>query len=111
MAAKFEIKKGSSGQFSFNLKAANGEVILTSETYPEKHSAESGIDSVKANAAEDSHYDRKTAKNGQPYFVLRAKNGEVIGRSEMYNSAAAMENGIVSVKKNAVDARIEDIAA
>ena len=36
MAAKFEIKKSANEQFMFNLKAANGEVILTSETYSPK---------------------------------------------------------------------------
>jgi uncharacterized protein YegP (UPF0339 family) len=50
MAAKFDLKQGESGQFLFNLKAGNGEVILTS-------------------------YERKTAKNGQAFFVLTATGG------------------------------------
>jgi hypothetical protein len=36
MAAKFDLKQGGSGQFMFNLKAGNGEVILTSELYRQK---------------------------------------------------------------------------
>ena len=108
MAAKFELKKGGSGQFMFNLKAGNGEVILTSEQYEDKQGAVSGVESVKANAAEDARYERKTAKNGQTFFVLRATNGQTIGKSEMYSSSSAMENGIQSVKKNAPAARIED---
>ena len=110
MAAKFELKKGGSGQFMFNLKAGNGEVILTSEQYKDKQGAVSGIESVKANAADDVRYERKTAKNGQTYFVLKATNSQTIGRSEMYSSTSAMENGIQSVKKNAPTARIEDNA-
>jgi len=109
MAAKFELKKGNSGQFMFNLKAGNGEVILTSELYKEKHSALNGIESVKNNAGDDARFERKTAKNGQPYFVLKAGNGETIGKSEMYSSVSAMENGIQSVKKNAGSARIDDV--
>ncbi len=50
MAGKFEIKKGSSGKFRFNLKAGNGQIILSSETYETKQSAEKGIESVKKNA-------------------------------------------------------------
>ncbi len=99
MAAKFEIKKTSDDQYMFNLKAANGEVILTSETYKQKRSAEEGIASVKANAPHDSQFERKTAKDGSPYFVLKAGNGEVIGKSEMYTSTSAMEKGIASVVK------------
>ena len=108
MAAKFELKNGGNGQYMFNLKAGNGEVILTSELYKEKQSASSGIESVKVNAADDARYERKTAKNGQAYFVLKATNGQTIGKSEMYSTVAAMENGIASVKKNGPVARIED---
>jgi uncharacterized protein YegP (UPF0339 family) len=48
-------------------------------------------------------------KNGQPFFVLKAANGETIGRSEMYSSASAMENGIASVKRNAATATVDDL--
>ena len=65
-----------------------------------------GIESVKRNAPEDARYDRKEAKNGAPYFNLKATNGQVIGTSEMYSSVAARENGIESVKKNAPDAEV-----
>jgi uncharacterized protein len=108
MSAKFDLKQGGSGQFMFNLKAGNGEVILTSELYKQKQSAIVGIDSVKANAGDDTRYERKTAKNGQAFFVLTATNGQIIGKSEMYSSVSAMENGIQSVKKNGPAAPIQD---
>ena len=111
MAAKFEIKKSADEQFMFNLKAANGEVILTSETYRQKRSAEQGIASVKANASDDTRFERKTAKDGSPYFVLKAANGEIIGKSEMYSSVSAMEKGIASVVTNAAAAEIVDTVA
>ena len=49
---KFEIKKTAKGQFHFNLKAGNGEIIATSEMYESKASAKNGIESVKKNAAD-----------------------------------------------------------
>ena len=52
MAGKFELKKAASGQFHFNLKAGNGEIIATSEMYESKSAAKNGIDSVKKNAAD-----------------------------------------------------------
>jgi uncharacterized protein YegP (UPF0339 family) len=111
MAGKFEIKRSKNGkQFLFNLKAANGQVVLSSELYDARKSAENGIASVKKNSVNDNRYERKTAKSGQPYFVLKATNGEVIGKSEMYTSAKSVEKGIASVKKNAPDARIVDLA-
>ncbi|EEB80415.1 conserved domain protein [marine gamma proteobacterium HTCC2148] len=91
----------------FNLKAANGQIILTSELYESKKAAENGISSVKKNAGNDARFERKVSKKGQPYFSLNAANGQSIGKSEMYSGNAGMENGIASVKKNA-DARVED---
>lgn len=105
---KFEIKKDKSDQFRFSLKASNGQVILSSEAYKTKSSCENGIASVKTNAKDDGKFERKTAKDGSPYFNLKASNGQVIGSSEMYSSTSAMENGIASVKNNAPEAEIED---
>lgn len=48
---KFVIKKSDAG-FHFVLKAANGEVIATSQVYTTKESCQKGIESVKKNAPE-----------------------------------------------------------
>ena len=109
MAGKFELKSTSDGQFMFNLKAGNAEVILTSERCTTKSSAENGIESVRTNAPQDERYDRLTAKDGSPYFVLNSANHEVIGRSEMYSSKPKMENGIDSVKENAPCAAVAEL--
>jgi uncharacterized protein YegP (UPF0339 family) len=104
MSNHFEIKAAASGQFMFNLKAGNNQVILTSQSYDSRQGAEAGIASVQQNAAADESYLRKLAKDKSPYFVLVATNGEVIGKSEMYASTGAMEGGIASVKANAPSA-------
>lgn len=111
MKATFEIKKSTDGKFVFNLKAANDQVILTSQTYESKESADAGIASVKQNATIDARYEEKTGTDGQPYFVLHAANQQVIGRSQMYASREAMQKGIASVKQNAPGAAITDLTA
>jgi uncharacterized protein YegP (UPF0339 family) len=93
----------------FNLKAANNQVILTSETYSTKAGVLSGIASVKQNAPNDSRYERKKAKDDSAYFVLKAVNAEPIGKSEMYSSTSKMEAGIASVKTNAPTAPVKDL--
>lgn len=105
---KFEIKTDKSGQYRFNLKASNGQVILSSEAYTSKAGCEGGIESVRNNSQMDARYERKTTSNGSPHFNLKASNGQVIGTSEMYSSTSAMENGISSVKTNAPKATVED---
>jgi len=108
MPAKFEIKAGRTGKFRFNLKASNGQVILTSEAYEKRAAATKGIESVRKNSQNESRFERKTAKDGSPYFVLKAANGEPIGKSEMYRTKSSMENGIASVTKNAPGAPVVD---
>lgn len=103
---KFSTKKGKDGQHYFNLLASNGQVILTSEGYTTSSAMHNGIESVKKNAPDDKHFDRETSKNGKSYFNLKATNGQVIGKSQMYESEASMNNGIESVKKNAPEAPI-----
>ena len=110
MPGKFEIKKAKNGQFHFNLKASNGEIILSSEMYTTKRSAENGIASVQKNSQDAVRFDRRKAKNGKDYFVLKAGNHQVIGQSEMYETARAMENGIKSVMKNGAATKVEDLS-
>lgn len=109
MAGKYVLKK-SGDQFMFNLKAGNGETILTSERYTTKDSAQNGIESVKTNSPNDSQYEKLTSKGGDPYFVLRATNHQIIGSSEMYSSTSARDNGIESVKTNGPSAEVDDQA-
>ena len=98
------------GKYYFRLKATNGQVILQSEDYASKASAENGIRSVIENTKDgDGRFDRREASNGDVYFVLKAGNSQIIGQSEMYKSTASMENGIQSVIKNAQEGSIKDL--
>ncbi|MBB5439258.1 hypothetical protein HDC92_002945 [Pedobacter sp. AK017] len=107
---KFEITTRKNGEFQFNLKAGNGQVILSSEGYTTKSACNNGIESVRKNSQDDNKFDRKTSSNGKPYFNLKASNGQVIGNSEMYESDTSRENGIESVKKNAAIAEVSDLS-
>lgn len=105
---KFIITKRKDGEYQFNLKAGNGEIILTSEGYVAKSGCKNGIESVKVNSKIDSRFERRTSINNKDYFVLKAGNGEIIGKSQLYSTKQGMENGIQSVKENAPQAEIID---
>ena len=105
---KFVIKKAANGEFYFNLKANNGEIILSSEMYKARDSAVDGIASVKKNATDLARFETKLSTNKKHFFVLKAANHEIIGKSEMYNSESACDNGIKSVKENAPSATTDD---
>ena len=108
---KFVITLRKDGESQFNLKAGNGQVILTSQGYATKASCLNGIESVRTNSADDARFDRQSAANGKFYFTLKASNGQVVGNSQMYESEATRDNGIESVKTNAPDATVEDETA
>lgn len=111
MAGKFELYKDKAGEFRFRLKAGNGENILASEGYKDKASAENGIASVKKNAGDKARFEIKESTSGKPYFVIKAANHQVIGQSQMYDSASGCENGVNSVMSNAPGASIDDQTA
>jgi uncharacterized protein len=108
-AGRYELKGAAGGQFMFNLKAGNGEVILTSEVYTSKAAAKNGIASCQKNAKTDAKYDRRSSSNGKPYFVLLAANKQIIGKSAMYAARSSMERGIGSCKRNGPKAALVDI--
>lgn len=120
MAGKFVIRKTDTG-FKFDLKASNGEVILTSEIYASLASCKNGIESVRTNAPiagledqtvegyatkKNPKFELYTDKAGEFRFRLKAKNGEIIGKSEGYKKKASCENGTQSVRNNAADAAV-----
>ncbi len=116
---KFVIKNTKTGT-KFDLKASNGEVILTSEVYTTEAACRKGIDSIKNNALSEIEdqtvepieakkhpkYEMYLDKAGEYRFRLKARNGEIIGVSEGYKTKASCLNGIDSVKRNAPEADI-----
>ena len=120
--SKFVIREVNTG-IKFDLKATNGQVILTSEVYTTKAACLNGIESIKRNAP-GANVENQTEegfetmthpkfemyedKGGEFRFRLKATNGQVIGISEGYTAKAGCLNGIESVKKNAAEAEIEE---
>ena len=51
---KFVISTRSNGEFQFNLKADNGQTILSSEGYTTKAACLNGVESVKKNSQDST---------------------------------------------------------
>ncbi|MBR6921872.1 MAG: YegP family protein [Clostridia bacterium] len=117
---KFVIKFTKAG-VKFDLKAGNGEIIASSETYKALASCKNGIESVRKNSAKAEVEDLSVEgaptvkhpkfqvyvdKAGEYRFRLKATNGEIIAVSEGYKAKASCLNGIESTKKNAPDAEV-----
>lgn len=107
---KFEIFQSDKNQkYYFNLKAKNGQVILSSQGYEQKSGAKNGIESVRKNAVIDECYEIKEAADGKLFFNLLSMNKQVVGKSQMYASKSGMQNGMESVKKSAPEAEVVDM--
>lgn len=116
MSSKFVINIEDK-HFRFHLKAANGEIILSSQPYSSHAACEKGIESIRLNAPiapiEDQtkegfkkelnpKFEVYQYKNGDFRFRLKAKNGELIGTGQRYKSKSSCQNGIESIKTNSV---------
>jgi uncharacterized protein YegP (UPF0339 family) len=99
----FNVFRGADDDYYFNLRAANHEIILASEGYSSRSSALNGVLSVMDNGELRTRYELREAVNGEPYFVLKARNGRVIGRSETYSTRYSADRGIVAVMRNVGD--------
>ena len=109
---KFEIfRSDKNKKFYFNLKARNGQVVLSSQGYASKASAKNGITSVQKNSKSTKNFERKKAKNGKHHFNLLSGNKQIVGSSQMYASKTGMENGIKSVQRVAKGAKVVDLTA
>lgn len=119
---KFVVGATKNGAFRFNLKANNGEVIATSQTYSSEETCKYGIDSVRKNAVEAKVEDQTVEnfeklshpkfevyqdKAGEFRFRLKARNGKIIASGEGYKAKKSCLSGIESIRKNAPDANVE----
>ena len=118
--SKFVIRSVASG-VKFDLRAANGQTVASSETYHTGAACLKGVESVRKNApaakVEDQtlegyavqsnpKFELYQDKAGQYRFRLKATNGKIIAASEGYVTKASCENGIDSVKTNAPEAEV-----
>ena len=118
--SKFVIRTVNTG-IKFDLKATNGQVILTSEVYTTAAACRNGIASIQKNAPianvenqtvegyetlTHPKFEMYQDKAGEYRFRLKARNGEIIGVSEGYTAKASCVGGIESVQKNAPVAEI-----
>ena len=118
----FVIGTTASGGFKFNLKAANKQIIATSQVYKSKKTCKNGIASVQKNAPiaaiEDQTvegYEKQkhpkfevyTDKAGETRFRLKAANGQIIAVGQAYKSKDSCLKGIESIKKNAPESETE----
>lgn len=89
MAGTFEVSKRGNGEFQFNLKAGNGQVILSSEGYKAKESCLNGIESVRKNAGSDANFERLDPATGANTSCSRPATARSSARARCMPTPAA----------------------
>jgi hypothetical protein len=105
---KYQITATADSQYRWVLKASNGEILITSETYTDFQMCLKGLRSSKE-SIDLKNFAKELSSGETHYFNQTADNGQVLGTSEMYSSATARDAGIASVKKTAPTAAIQDL--
>lgn len=97
-SAKFSVFTGTDSLYYFHFVAANGEILLQSEGYTTRESADAGIDAVVQNAPDTRNVDILQSTDSQWYFVVKGNNGEIVATSEMYTTKASADRGARTVR-------------
>ena len=99
--AKYDYWKGNTNQqWYFKLTDNNGKTILMcSEGYVTEQGCLNDINSCKAHSGDEKNYESFNGTNGQYYFRLKASNGQIIGKSEGYATAANRDAGKENCKR------------
>jgi uncharacterized protein YegP (UPF0339 family) len=107
--ATFQVKINENDEYHFNLVSDLEDLILRSESYSSKSACLNGIESVQSNADDEDRYERMVAEDGQFYFNLKAKNGEIIGTSTLYDTDSLRDQAIENLKALATAGEIKNI--
>ena len=120
---KFIIRKVNTG-YKFDLLAANGEAILSSEVYSSGAACLRGVESVRKQASATSladltepestvpanpRFELYRDRSGKYRFRLRSRNGKIIAVSDSYVTRSGCRDGIESVRLNGPDASVETL--
>jgi uncharacterized protein len=122
MPHRFKIVPRKKDQFGVQF-LYNKEIIVWSENYTTKATANNCIkalkskgpaaptvDLTKGETGKGYRFEIDASKDGQTYVRFVASNGETMVRSETYTAKASAKNAIASVKKNGPNAEVVDEA-
>lgn len=98
MRVQIQIQRTADGSYTVNLISANQEKLLKSEKYASQRDATAAAKSITDNGKIRNQYDIAPTKSKNYQAVLKAKNHQIIARSEAFenttNTSKAIEKAI-----------------
>ena len=93
---KYTISQDSNNEFIWELRASNGEILVSTEGYTTRNGALAGIQNFKDNISTGKFYCSKD-KRGTYQFKLYSKIGRVCALGESYDTKARVVSAVSSV--------------
>ncbi|HET8735918.1 MAG TPA: YegP family protein [Pricia sp.] len=94
-----QIHSDNEGSFRFSLRTENGDTLLNSVPFSDKHEMDKSFRKLETMSLTRNQFERKTNTEGKFLFRLKDNDGRAIGHSEPYDSEAGMENGIKNFRE------------
>lgn len=105
----FDLKQSDKNkEFYFTLRLDDGNAVVTSEGYKQKASAKKGIESVKKNGAAGK-IELKEGSTGKPFFVVKATNGQIVGKSRQFATVEERDAAVEAIKSGVSEAGVNEI--
>ncbi|MFK7979165.1 MAG: DUF1508 domain-containing protein, partial [Saprospiraceae bacterium] len=94
-------RREGNNQYYFQFLRDDGQVILNSEGYTTETARDNGVQSVINNAGNADRYEAHSNDGGGFYFILKAGNGQEIGRSVTFRKEKSRNSAITLMQGEA----------
>ncbi len=108
--SNFQILKSDDNRFYFNLQTSAGENIFTGQTSPSKSATLAQISEVVYFAREDKYFSRRLSSDFKYYFVVKTRQGKILGVSQMYDEKCDRENSIIDMRVAILKVNVKDMS-
>ena len=109
MNVSFVLQQNTNNEYFFHFLDSNDEIVLFSDTYPDREAAEAAIKDVQTNSLISQFLAAGKTPNNEMFFVIKDKDGGVLVKSNLYTSNMKFDNALHCVKDNACIAETKDL--
>lgn len=106
MSAMFRVTPLTDGYYQFHLFSGRGEMLLTSQEFSDRETAEQAIQDVRVGSLMSQQIAKAKTPGGDFFFLVKDPGGEVIARSELFGNEMSFDNALHNFRDNACVAEI-----
>ena len=109
MSTRFLLTSDEGSRFFVNLVDAEGELLLIGGTYADRTEAEQAIKDIRVGTLMSNQIGASKTPKGETFFYIKNTAGQVIAKSQLFESAMLFDNALHKVKDNTCVAELSDL--